>query len=98
MIIAIENPNPLGVYLLDDDTSRSFEQVLKLPLERDVSALGDLNNTESTPAAAESDWRKSVELSYIEDDDLKDRILRMLSKHEEMPLAELKSMNKYKSE
>lgn len=36
MVIALESLNPSGMYLFDDNTSRSFEQVLNLPLKRDV--------------------------------------------------------------
>lgn len=83
MMIALVNPHPLGVYLLDNETSRSF-QLLNLPLERDVSSLDEANNTEATRAAAESDWHKSVDLPHTEEDGLKDHILQMMSKREEM--------------
>ena len=88
MTIGYASCNPSGVYCLNDEDSRAFENVLNLPFMRKSSyptRVGtDTSDVESHPEFKSSDWRDSVDLSHIDDETLRYEILSMLAKHEDM--------------
>ena len=79
---------PTGVYCLNDEDSWAFENVLNLPSVRKNSnpfrGGSDTGDVDSRPESKCSGWRDSVDLSHIDDESIRDGILSMHAKHEDM--------------
>ena len=86
MTIGYATRSPMGVYCLNDENSRAFEQVLNLPFVRkdDTPRRVESSDVESPPKSKPIDWHDSVDLSHIDDESLRAKILSMLSKHQDM--------------
>ena len=86
MNIGYATRNPTGVNCLKDESSRTFETVLNLSFVRKYNSPRrvDERDVESLPAPNPNDWQKSVDLSHVDDESLREKILSMLSKHRDM--------------
>ena len=86
MTIGYATRNPMGVYCLNDENSRAFEQVLNLPFVRknDTPQRMRGSDVESPPKSKPIDWHDSVDLSHIDDESLRAKILSIILKHQDM--------------
>ena len=86
MNIGYATRNPTGVYCLNDESSRTFETVLNLPFVRKDNSPRRVEerDVESLPEPKPDDWQKSVDLSHVDGESLREKILSMLSKHRNM--------------
>lgn len=88
MVLAVATPNPIGIYKLDEFVSLAFQNVLSLPLEREVQTERSPSPEEDTNGKEEdADWHKSFDVDHINDERFKERILDILAKHGHMWLS-----------
>ena len=86
MTIGYATRNPTGLYCNDDESSRTLETVLNLPfvLKDNSPQRVEKRDVESLPEPKPNDWQKSVDLSHVDDESLREKILPMLSKRRDM--------------
>ena len=78
--------NPTGVYCLKDENIRTFETVLNPPfvLKDNSPRRVEERDVESLPEPKPDGWQNSIDLSHVDDESLRGKILSMLSKHRDM--------------
>ena len=87
MTIAYEKRNPLAILTVPEEGSTKLEAVLNLPF---TTTANDSRNNESIDTNGSEDptkpmdWRDTIEIEHIENDDMRTKILAMLTKHEDM--------------
>ena len=87
MVIAYVTRNPLGIFALDDKKSEKFEKVLNIPFtrkEEDVHEAQDQVTPEGTDKTTEPRWQDQLDLSHVDDQELRGNFIKMLEKHEDM--------------
>ena len=86
MTIGYATRNRTRVYCLNDESSRTFETVLNLPFVRKYNSARRVEerDVESLPEPKPDDWRNSVDLSHVDYESLREKILSMPSKHRDM--------------
>ena len=88
MKIAYEKPNPLEILTIPKNVSTKLEAVLNLSFtnaknENDPNDEADLNG-EANTKERNTNWRDTINLEHFDNQDLRTRIITMLSKHEDM--------------
>ena len=87
MVIAYATRNPLGIFALDNKTSEKFEKVLNFPStrkEEDVHEVQDQVTPEGTDKTTDPRWQDQLDLTHVDDQELRGKIIKMLEKHEDM--------------
>ena len=87
MVIAYATRNPLGIFSLDNKTSAKFEKVLNIPFtrkEEDVQEAQDQATPEGTDKTTDPRWQDQLDLTHVDDQELRGKIIKMLEKHEDM--------------
>ena len=88
MTIAYEKRSPLAILTIPKNVSTKLEAVLNLPFTNAKNEENPNNeadpNEETTTKQRNTNWRDTINLEHVDDQDLRTRILTMLSKHEDM--------------
>ena len=88
MTIAYAKRNPLAILTVPDDVSTKFEAVMNLPFTK--TTANDSTHNESIDKSASdeptkpTDWRDTIDLGHIDNDEMRTKIPTMLTKHEDM--------------
>ena len=88
MTIAYAKLNPLALLTVPDEVSMKPEAVLNLPLT--TKTANDTTNNYSTDSNGPdehrkpTDWRDTIDLGYIDNEEMRTKILTMLTKHGDM--------------
>ena len=87
MVIAYATRNPVGICALDDKTSAKFERVLNIPFTR-KGEDGREAQVHETPAGTDKTtdprWQDQLDLTHVDDHELRGKIIKILEKHEDM--------------
>ena len=88
MKIANAKRNPLAILTVPDEVSTKLKAILNLPFTT-TTANGSTNKESvGTNGPDEltkpTDWRNTIDLGHIENDEMQTKILTMLTKHEDM--------------
>ena len=88
MTIAYAKRNPLAILTIPKNVSMKLEAVLNLPLTNAKNEDNPKNETdpneETNTEERSTNWRDTINLEHIDDQDLRAPILTMLTKHEDM--------------
>ena len=86
--IAYAKRNPLAILTVPDKVSTKLGAVLNLPFTRTPTNDSTNNEPKDTNGPDEptklTDWRDTIDLGNIENDEIRTKILTMLKRHEEM--------------
>ena len=88
MTIAYAKPNPLAIFTVPDEVSTKLEVLMNLPFTTTTS--NDSTHNEPTDMngpdepTKPTDWRDTVDLGHIDNNEMRMKILTMLTKHEDM--------------
>ena len=89
--IAYAKRNPLAILTVPDEVSTKLEAVLNLPFK--TTTANDFTNKESTDTngpdepTKPTDWRDTIDLGHIENNEMRTKILTMVRKHKDMRKA-----------
>ena len=88
MTIAYAKRNPLAMLAFPKDVRKKLEAVLNLPFTNAVNEYDPNNeansNDETSGKERNTNWRDTINLEHVDDQDLRARIITLLSKHEDM--------------
>ena len=87
MVIAYATRNPLGIFALENKTGEKFEKVLNVPFtrkEEDVHEAQEQVTPEGTDKTTGPRWQDQLDLTHVDDEELRGKIIKMLEKHEDM--------------
>ena len=88
MTIAYAKRNPLAILTIPKSVSTKLEAVLNLPFTNARNENNPNNeadpNEETNTKERNTNWRDTINLEHVDDQDLRARILIVLSKHEDM--------------
>ena len=88
MTIAYAKRNPLAILTVPDEVSTKLEAVLNLPFTKTTTNDSTNNKSMDTNGPDEptkpTDWRDAIELGHIENNEMRTKILTLLTKHEDM--------------
>ena len=88
MKIAYAKRNPLAILTVPEEVSTKLEADLNLPFT--TTTAKDSTNNESIDTngpdepTKQTDWRDTIDLGHIENNEMRTKILTMLTKHEDM--------------
>ena len=87
MVIAYATRNTLGICALDDKKSEKFERVLNIPFTR-KGEDGRETQVHETPEGTDKTiyprWQDQLDLTHVDDHELRGKIITMLERHEDM--------------
>ena len=88
MTIAYAKRNPLAILTVPVEVSTKFEAVLNLPFTKTTANESPENKPTNTNGTDEptkpTDWRDTIDLGHIDNNEMLTKILSMLTKHEDM--------------
>ena len=88
MTIAYAKRNPLAILTVPDEVSTKLEAVLNPPFTKttanDSLHKESIDTSAPDEATKPTDWRDTIDLGHIYNDEMRIKILRMLTKHEDM--------------
>ena len=87
MTIAYAKRNPLAILMVPDEVSTKIEAVLNLPFTKTTANDSTHNESIDTNGPDDptkpTDWRDTIDLGHIDENEMRTKILMMLTKHEE---------------
>ena len=88
MTIAYAKRNPLGILTVPDEVSTRLEAVRNLPFTETTANDSTNNQSIHTNGPEEptkpTDWRDTIDFGHIDNDEMRTKILTMITKHEDM--------------
>ena len=88
MTIAYAERNPLAILTVPDEVSTKLETLLNLPFTKTTANESTNDNSTNTNGREKHtkamEWRGNIDIGHIDKNDMRTKILKILTKHEDM--------------